>query len=100
MGDRSVCPKQVVQRNAGGIGKGKTSEERRPNFDLRYGSDLRGARQARRSPPDHQRLGRDIRREFEPGTFNSQNLCYLEREGDGVFMAGTRLSNGSDRTLL
>ena len=50
--------------------------------------------------PDHQRLGRDIRREFEPGTFNSQNLCQLKREGDGAFMAGTRLSNRSDRTLL
>ena len=43
MGNRSVHPKQVIQRNAGGIGEGQAREEKRSDFDLRYGNGLRGA---------------------------------------------------------
>src|SRR6266496_2070087 len=71
-----------------------------PIFDLRYRNGLCGAGQAGRSAPDYQRAGRDVRREPERGALDSQNLCGFEREGDGVFMAGTWLSGGSDRSLL
>ena len=80
--------------------KAKRERKSDPPFDLRYGHSLRGAGQTGGSPPDHQRAGSDVRREPGRGALDCQNLCGLERKGDGVFVAGTWLSRGSDRSLL
>jgi RNA polymerase sigma factor (sigma-70 family) len=68
------------------------------NGQYRHG--LRGAGATGRSAPDHQRAGRDVRREPEPGALDSQTVCGLEREGPGFYMAGTRLSSRSDLRLF
>jgi TolB-like protein/Tfp pilus assembly protein PilF len=80
--------------------KAKRERKSDPPLDLQHSDGLCDEGEAGRSAQGHQRVGRDVRREPERSTLDCANLCGLKREGNGIFLAGPRLSHRSNRTLL